>query len=192
MHMEGFKFDTSKLRKLNDPERLEDIPPEYIKEKMNVQTPEVLLDIGAGTGFFSKEFTRFDGVRKVYALDIAEEMIDWMKTNLAPVNEKVIPMKMQESSVDLPDHIADGVIMINLHHEFHEPLELLQECRRLMKPGAKLAIVDWAKKDTEHGPPKEKRYTTDQVTDQLRQVGFTDVESFEELPNHFLVVAGHR
>jgi len=190
--MKGFKFDTSKLNKLNDPERLKDIPPEYIKEKMNMQTAEVLLDIGAGTGFFSHEFTRFDGVRKVYALDIAEEMIDWMKTHVAPVNNKVIPMKMQEFSVDLPDDTADGVIMINLHHEFHEPLKLLQECQRLMKPGAKLAIVDWAKKDTEHGPPKEKRYTTEQVTAQLEKVGFSEVKSFEELPNHFLVVAGHR
>jgi len=187
--MAGFKFDTQKLNKLNDPERLKDIPPEYITEKLQLNNPEIVIDIGAGTGFFSNEFSKLPNVKKVYALDIAEEMINWMKENRAPENKKIIPMKMQEEKIDLEDNLADLVIMINVHHEFNEPSLILKECKRLLKPGGKVAIVDWARKETEHGPPVEKRYTPEKIQEQLEQVSFRQVKYFEELPNHYLVVA---
>lgn len=187
--MKGFKFDISKLEKLNDPERLKDIPPEYIWDKLQLQNPRVLLDIGAGTGFFSKEFVQMTGVDQVYALDIADEMIEWMEEHLVADYPGVKPMKMEESSVPLSDRIADGIIMINLHHEFHEPDTFLQECYRLLNNKGKMAIVDWAKKETEHGPPVSKRYSISVIINQLKKAGFQNVESYEELPSHFLILA---
>ena len=187
--MTGFKFDIQKLNKLNDPERLNDIPPDYIIKKLDLKNPGILLDIGAGTGFFSNEFSKFPGVKKVYALDIADEMIEWMKENRTPENNKIVPKKMQEEQIDLEDHLADAIIMINVHHELHEPLHILNECKRLLKPGGKVVIVDWAKKETEHGPPVEKRYTPEIIGYQLDQASFIDINIFEELPNHYLIVA---
>ena len=187
--MAGFKFDTQKLNHLNNPERLKDIPPEYIIEKLNLINPEIVVDIGAGTGFFSNEFSKLQSVKKVYALDIADEMINWMKEHRAPENNKIIPKKMQEEKIDLDDNLADVIIMINVHHEFHEPFRILNECRRLLKPGGKVAIVDWAKKETGHGPPVEKRYNPAKIQEQLEQVSFKQVKYFEELPTHYLVVA---
>jgi ubiquinone/menaquinone biosynthesis C-methylase UbiE len=188
--MKGFKFDTEKLKHLNNPERMKDIPPEYIIEKMNLDHPETILDIGAGTGFFSNEFSKIKGIKKVYALDIADEMIQWMKENLAPNNNKIIPLKMQEDKIDLDDDLADAVIMINVHHEFHHPLRILNEVKRLLRSGGKVAIVDWAKRETEHGPPVEKRYTTKKIHSQLEQTSFKEIQVFEELQSHFLIVAG--
>lgn len=187
--MEGFKFDAQKLNHLNNPERLKDIPPEYIMKKLQITNPEIVIDIGAGTGFFSNEFSKIQRVKKVYALDIADEMINWMKENRAPENNKIIPKKMKEDEIDLDDNLADVIIMINVHHEFHEPSRILTECRRLLKPGGKVAIVDWAKKETEHGPPVEKRYNPAKIKEQLEEESFKQVKYFEELPSHYLVVA---
>jgi len=187
--MAGFKFNTEKLNHLNNPERLKDIPPEFIIEKLQLINPEIVVDIGAGTGFFSNEFSKLPSVKKVYALDIADEMINWMKEHRAPENNKIIPKKMQEEKTDLDDNLADVIIMINVHHEFHEPYRILKECKRLIKPGGKVAIVDWAKKETEHGPPVEKRYNPNKIQEQLEQVSFRRVKYFEELPSHYLVVA---
>ncbi len=187
--MKKFKFDTEKLNHLNDPERLKDIPPEYIIERMNLDNPGTILDIGAGTGFFSNEFSKIAGVDKLYALDIAEEMIQWMKEHLAPKNSKIVPQKMQEDKIGLESSMADAIIMINVHHEFHHPIRILNEVNRLLRPGGKLAIVDWAKKETDHGPPVEKRYTISQIKEQLEEIPFDNIQSYEELSNHFLIVA---
>ena len=54
----GKKFDPGKLAKLNDPRRLEYLDPEIIWEKVAIENPAVLIDIGAGTGFFAILFNR--------------------------------------------------------------------------------------------------------------------------------------
>ena len=118
--MEGFKFDPRKLEKLNDPDRLKDIPPGYIWEKLKVDEPQTVVDLGAGTGFYSIRFAEFPGVKEVYALDISEEMIGYVKNRVVPDHPKIFPVLMEESSIPLADDSADVLVMINLHHEFHE------------------------------------------------------------------------
>ncbi|MCF8335534.1 MAG: class I SAM-dependent methyltransferase [Bacteroidales bacterium] len=186
--MEGFKFDTEKLEKLNDPERLKDIPPEFIREKLAVEYPGTVVDVGAGTGFFSIRFALMQEVDRVYALDIADVMVEYMKKNVSPFYKTIEPMKMDESSLPLPDNLAGVIVMINLHHELHEPVKLLEECSRVLKPGGKLAIIDWKKKETEHGPPLEKRYGTELIREQLLEIPFQSIGIYDELPHHFLMV----
>jgi len=186
--MAGFKFDTEKMEKLNNPERLNQIPPGFIWEKLGVSNPDTVVDLGAGTGFFSQRFARMPNVNKVYALDIANVMVDYMKENVVPLHDKIEPLKMDESSIPLPDDTAGVLVMINLHHELHEPVKILQESARLLRPGGKLAIVDWKKKQTEHGPPVEKRCDTETIQRQLAGASFRSVKVYDEMPDHFLVV----
>jgi ubiquinone/menaquinone biosynthesis C-methylase UbiE len=187
--MEGFKFDPEMLEHLNDPERLKDIPPQWIWDKLNVKKATTVVDLGAGTGFFSKQFTAMPGVEKVYALDISEKMIEYMRRAVNPKYPQVIPMIMDESSIPLPTDMADVLIMINLHHEFHDPHAILAECRRVTKPGGKVAIVDWAKRETEHGPPVDKRYTAEAIVEQLEKTSFQQIRAYHTLPSHFLITA---
>ena len=122
------KFDPKKLYKLNNPDRVKDIPPEFIWNELHLEKPEVLVDIGAGTGFFSVHFLNLSKNGKNYSCDISDIMIEWMKENICPRYPGIIPLKMQESVVPLEDEIADLVYMINLHHELEEPEKILREC----------------------------------------------------------------
>lgn len=190
--MEGFKFDPAKLEHLNDPERLKDIPPGVIWEQLGVDRPETVIDVGAGTGFYSVRFAGMEGVKKVYALDISETMIEYIQTEVSPKHPRVEPIKMEESVIPLSEDIADVLVMINLHHEFHDPHALLKECARVLKPAGRLAIVDWKKEDTAHGPPVNKRYREDDVIRQLENVPFTSIRSYGALSSHFLIVASNK
>jgi len=187
--MEGFKFDPSMLEHLNDPERFRDIPPRLIWEKLGVDDPQTVIDLGAGTGLFSAQFAQMEGVRKVYALDISDAMIEYIRRHVRTQHPTIEPLEMEESVIPLSKDIADVLVMINLHHEFHEPLALLEECSRVLKPGGKLAVVDWKKKDTAHGPPVDKRYLAEEVIRQLEETAFRSIQSYLELPDHFLIWA---
>jgi ubiquinone/menaquinone biosynthesis C-methylase UbiE len=79
--MDEKRFNPQKLHKLNNPDRLSDQPPEYIWNKLNLKNPNVLVDIGAGTGFFSIPFVGYTKRGKVFACDISDIMIEWMKNN---------------------------------------------------------------------------------------------------------------
>jgi len=47
--MSNKKFDPQKLKKLNNPQRLMDIPPDYVQNKLNMGESETIVEIGAGT-----------------------------------------------------------------------------------------------------------------------------------------------
>ena len=182
------KFDVKKLNKLNNPQRLIDIPPEAIWEKLNLATPDVIVDIGAGTAFFSIAFHKQSNASTVYACDMSQVMIDWMRENVSPDHPSIVPVKTEEDAVPLDDGVADLVFMINVHHELEDPSRTLQESNRLLKPDGSLFVVDWKKADMPEGPPAERRVLPEQVGKQMALAGFEPVDIYNELPKHFLVV----
>lgn len=186
--MNDKKFDPKKLQKLNDPQRLVDIPPDYIWEKLKIENPGVIVDLGAGTGFFSIAFLQKSGFSKIYACDVSEVMISWMIENVSPEHPNIIPVKTEEHSTPLDNEIADLVFMINLHHELENPSMTIEESNRILKPGGKIFIVDWKKKEMPEGPPVKIRYLPEKVKEQLENAEFKGVDIYEDLQKHFLVV----
>ena len=182
------KFDPKKLQKLNNPQRLIDIPPDYIRSKLTVSRPDVLVDIGAGTAFFSLAFLALLHPATVYACDQSETMITWIQENVSSAYPKIVPVKNEENTLPLDSGIADLVFMIALHHELENPSRVLDESFRLLKPDGEIFIVDWKKQDMAEGPPKEIRCEPEEVQKQMIQSGFGNVKIFNEMPKHFLVV----
>ena len=182
------KFDPRKLWKLNNPARLADLPPALIWNRLKLEKPEVLVDLGAGTAFFSLAFLKHAPAATIYACDIADIMLDWIKEHVCPQHPEIIPVKMAERTVPLEDERADLVFMINLHHELDDPQAILAESRRILKPKGKVAIIDWKKEEMAEGPPVRIRRVPAEVREELRQAGFTHLERFNELPKHFFLV----
>lgn len=185
----GKKFDPTRLDKLNDPRRLEYLNPDFIWEKAALLSSAVLVDIGAGTGFFAVLFSRKIINGKVYACDISSEMISWMNDNL-PAESRgiVIPVKMEETSVPLSGGIADLVYMINLHHELEDPGMILRESFRLLKESGKVIVIDWKKEETPEGPPLEHRVAEETIESHIRDAGFPEITKYRELPYHYFLI----
>ena len=182
------KFDPKKLQKLNNPQRLMDIPPDYVWGKLNIEKPGVFVDIGAGTAFFSVAFLQKSKLSTIYACDSSEVMINWVKENVSPKYPNIIPIKIKEQYVPLDDGIADLVFMINLHHELENPSLTVEESNRILKSDGKIFIVDWKRKDMPEGPPAKIRCWPEKVKKQLVNAGFKQVDIYNELQKHFLVV----
>ena len=182
------KFDPNKLQKLNNPQRFLDIPPEYVWGKLNLEKPDILVEIGAGTAFFSIAFLQHFKPSTIYACDLSAVMINWVKENVSPKYPSIIPVKSEEHSVPLNDRIADLVFMITLHHELDNPSLTVEESYRILKPGGEIFIVDWKKIDMDEGPPEKIRCAPEQVKEELKKSGFCCVYIYDELPKHFLVV----
>lgn len=179
--MGHLKFDLTKLERLNDPARFESIRPEVLWNRAGVDTPTVIVEIGAGTGLFSAKFAELAPVASVFAADTEPVMVEWMRQNRAEVAcGRVIPLLSRETEVPLPDGVADLVAMVNLHHELADPDALLAEALRLLRPGGRLLISDWAVRETPKGPPLGVRVTGATLRAQLLAAGFVDVEVDED------------
>ena len=182
------RFNPKKLEKLNNPKRLKDISPEYIWQKLDLPNTKTLVDIGAGTGFFSVPFQKLSKTGKVYACDISGVMISWMEENLIQDNPDIIPLRMEREKIPLEDASTDLVYMINLHHELENPNGILEEAHRLLKKDGKIFIVDWKKVEMPQGPSIDIRYRTGEVVNQLEEAGFENVLIDESLPKSFLII----
>lgn len=187
--MDNKRFNPAKLDKLNNPERKKEFPLDIVLEHTKIINPKIIVDIGAGTGFFSIPFAQKFKDSKIYACDISEIMVDWMQSNIVPNNSNIFPLKMEDAQTNIESNKADLVFMVNLHHELYNPEQMLSECKRLLKPGGKIAISDWKKEETKQGPSLEIRYKPDQVKNQLVSAGFGNVKMFNDFPNNFLVIA---
>ena len=186
----GKKFNPKKIHKLTDPGRKAFQDPDLIWDTLDLTAPEVLIDIGAGAGFFAMPFSDKIPEATVYACDTAPELTGWMETNIPEsYNGRIRVIRSEENSIPLADGIADLVYMINLHHELDAPLTMLKESWRLLKPEGCILIVDWKKEETPMGPPVSIRITQKTVREQLQQADFQMVTEHDLLEYHYFVTA---
>jgi ubiquinone/menaquinone biosynthesis C-methylase UbiE len=186
----GHKFNPDKLEKLRDPDRLNRENPEIIWERLGLESPECFIDVGAGIGFTAIPFAGKMPAGIVWACDINLEMLAELKEELDKNDVTNVKMLLTaESRITLPDSIADSVLMLNLYHELENPGESLAECSRLLKPGGRLAIVDWKKEETPMGPKVEHRVSAESIEADLKKAGFADIRSFNDFPYHSFLTA---
>jgi ubiquinone/menaquinone biosynthesis C-methylase UbiE len=188
-HRMAHKFDIKNIDKLNNPKRLEILDLNMVCSHFNLQKDMTLVDIGTGTGLFAEAFLKLLPEAKCYALDIMQEVIDWIKDNRETYKAgRLIPLLMDESKIPLDGNIADFVFMITLHHELEEPVELMKECRSILKNGGRLLIADWTK-DAIDGPPKHHRIEPSVAISHLEMAGFKDITMFDASKSLFCIGA---
>lgn len=184
------KFDVSKLERLDDEGRFADLDPEVMWEALGRPAPGVIVDIGAGTGLFARRFAQLAPAATVYAVDTEPAMLRWVADHEdRALAGRIRPLLAEETCVPLDDGAADLVVMINLHHELADPSASYGEALRLLGPGGRVLVVDWARTDTGGGPPQKIRATADQIRGFLCGAGFDDAVAHEGLPKHSLVTA---
>ena len=184
------KFDPKKRKKLNNPVRLEWLPPALIWSLVGGTSGSTFVDIGAGTGYLTREMASIAGPTvRIHALDIEPLMIEEMQNTL-PVNGPIKPQLMARDQLPFVDNSVDGIWMITLFHELEPAEPLLKEIRRVLRSGGNLLIVDWEKKEEacEHGPPLEHRVAVNTTKQQVTKTGFQNVEIVPGFHFHYGVI----
>jgi len=108
-----------------------------------------VVDIGAGSGFYSFDAgRRVGGSGRVYAIDVQKDLLERLRSAGASQglrNIEVIWGNAEKlGGTKLKDAIADRVIASNVLFQIEKPDDFCLELKRIMKPGAKLLVVDWS------------------------------------------------
>jgi len=125
----------------------------------------VVADIGAGTGFFSLPFARALAPNgHLYAVDFQAEMLALLTAKLQSESLPIETVLGSAEQTTLPAASCDLAFYANLWHELDEPAAVLAEAARLLRPGGRLAILDWrADLAGPPGPPIHHRVAQAQV-----------------------------
>lgn len=107
-----------------------------------------LIDLGTGTGrileLFASQFKVGIGI------DINHEMLRHARARLSRLNITSCELRRGDiTSLDLKNEYADTIIMHQILHFFADPAQACLEAARILKPGGKLLIVDFAPHEEE-------------------------------------------
>ncbi len=188
-------FSVANAHKLEDPERLTWLPPNEVINSLELRPGMAVADIGAGTGYFTLPIAR--AVRNggtVHAVDFQTGMLEILGKKLlepdAPTN--ILLVHGTASHTTLPDKCVDLVFIANVWHEVDDHLLVLKEATRVLRPGGRLAILDW-RPDVERppGPPLEHRIAAGTVLQTLKLDGWNAERSGNVGRYSYLIIAAH-
>jgi len=163
-----------------------------ILSRIGLKPGDTLVDIGCGDGYFSIPAAKIVGKSGlVYSLDVSAEAISELKAAASVAGLSNIQTAVGEAeNTLLCNGCAEVVLMANALHDFNDPVAVLKNARLMLKPGGRLADLDWKKdKDQLHGPPFAKRFDQARATALLKQAGFKVMSSTLVGPFHYLLVA---
>lgn len=171
-------------------ERARQEAPDRLVEELRIVAGQAVADIGAGTGYLTRRLARNAGPQgKVFAVDIQPEMLLQLATrmtalgisNVTAVLGTATDPKLQTDSVDL-------VVMVDVYHEFEFPREMMDSICRAVRPGGRVAFVEYRAEDASVPIKAVHKMTEAQVRREMAVLPLEWVETIRTLPWQHLII----
>jgi ubiquinone/menaquinone biosynthesis C-methylase UbiE len=162
-----------------------------------VRPGSILADIGAGDGVLCIPLARDVGPSgRIYATELGGGPLDNIRKKLAAAAATNIEVVEGDPlRTNLPSACCDGIYIRNVYHHFADPPAMNASLRASLKPGGRLAILDFAPDGPEATTPaaraggKTHGVYAATVARELNDAGFEPVLTEQRPHKGFLVVA---
>ncbi len=158
-------------------------------ENIKLTPNSVVADIGAGTGYYTFRLAAKVPKGKVYAADIQDEMIEFLRNKKSLLKDSIVEVvKCSEQSPNLPPNSIDLAIMVDVYHELSYPHEMLQQIHKALKSTGKILLIEYRGEDPTVPIKALHKTTVKQLNKELNANGFVLDYDGEFLPiQHFLL-----
>ena len=186
-HQHSFSGAQHWARVFDDPARDAWQKPHQVIQALNPAPDAVVADIGAGTGYFSIRLAHFVSKGRVFGVDTEPDMVKYLaerakRDGLA----NVTAVAGRPDDPRLPEK-ADLVLMVDVYHHVADRSQYFRKLRNSLKPGGKVAIIDFTM-DSPIGPPPGGRIAPERVRAELGAAGYVLAEEHRFLPNQYFLV----
>jgi SAM-dependent methyltransferase len=175
---------------LERPERDTEEHTEALVEQLKLRRGEIVADIGAGTGYFSRRLARKVGATgKVLAVDIQPEMLILLTNRMAKIGiTNVVPILGSATDPNLHVESVDLVLMVDVYHEFDFPSEIMEALCRSVKPGGRVVFVEYRGEDPAVPIKPLHKMTEMQVKREMSVLPLDWVHTIEVLPRQHIII----
>src|SRR5882762_672881 len=117
-----------------------------LAELMGWKAGTVAADIGAGDGKYTfAAVERVGAAGKVFAPEIDARKLAELKDEVARRKlTNVVVVESKEADTNLPSACCDAIFLRRVYHHLTKPVEFDRNLARSLKPGGRLAIIDFA------------------------------------------------
>jgi len=175
---------------LERPTREEEEKTQLLVDSLPVKPGEVVADIGAGTGYFSRRLSKKVGEKgEILAVDIQPEMLGLLTNEMAKLKiTNVTPILGAITDPKLPAAGVDLVLMVDVYHEFSHPVEMMENICKSLKPGGRVAFVEFRGEDPEVPIKPLHKMTETQVRKEMSSQPLEWVETISALPRQHIMI----
>jgi len=156
--------------------------PKELVEVLRITPGATVVDLGTGVGYMLPYLSEAVGPKgKVLAEDIFDDFLAKAKENAAAhslTNVEFIKGAVQDPR--LPPNSADLVMALDAYHHFDYPGKMLAAIAKALRPGGRLAIIDFYKSGFRD--PAHIRLDQDGVIREVESNGFQLVHKQDHQP----------
>lgn len=148
--------------------------PVELVAALELRAGDSVADLGAGTGYFLSHLAGATGTQgTVYAVEVEPALVAHMRDRAEKAGlVTVIPVLASLDNPRLPRAAVDVVLIVDTYHHIDERRAYMDHLRRALKPGGRIAVVDWRKGDFPEGPKDDHKIPRDQVLAEMKALGF--------------------
>jgi SAM-dependent methyltransferase len=186
-HQHQFRDAEKWAHVFDDPKRDEWQKPHQVIQALKLAPDAVVADVGAGTGYFSVRLATMLPKGKVYAVDVEPDMVKHLAERAKRDGRK--NMQAVQGAPDdakLPEKV-DLILFVDVHHHIEEREQYFRKLRASLKPGGRVAIIDF-RLDSREGPPRAARIAPEKVKAELKSAGYSLAEEHGFLPNQYFLI----
>jgi len=187
-HTPGSSHEYAKM--LEDPERDAWQKPHEVVEALDIRPGWTVADIGAGTGYFALRLAHRVGPQgKVLAVDIDSEILAHLRqraveqkaTNVEEVAAAEDDPRLRPASVDL-------IFICDVAHHIDKRPAYYKLLAAALKPGGRVAIIDFHKRPLPVGPPEKMKVAREETIREFEQAGFRLAGEKTFLPHQYFLL----
>ena len=127
--------------KISREHRMAEIKEEANEVATHLKEGDSVLEVAPGPGYLSIELAKF-GKYKITGMDISNDLIAIAKKNAKEAGVEVNFMQGNASSIPFVDDTFNFIVCVLSFKNFKEPVTVLNEMHRVLKPGGTVLIMD--------------------------------------------------
>jgi SAM-dependent methyltransferase len=175
---------------LERPEREDEERPSLALPALKLKSGDAVADIGAGSGYYTRRLAKLVGDKGViYSVDIQQEMLDLLTNKMAELkihNVKAVLGDVKDPK--LPRDSVDLALLVDVYHEFDYPYEMIGAICTSLKPGGRIAFVEFRGEDPKVPIKLVHKMTEAQVRKEMSVHPLEWVETSEVLPWQHIII----
>jgi ubiquinone/menaquinone biosynthesis C-methylase UbiE len=175
----------------DDPTRDAWQKPAEVVSLLAVDPGQVVVDLGAGTGYFVGRLAKaVESTGRVLALDVEPNMVRHLEQRAKKSGwTNVEPRLVALDDPGLAPKSVDRVLIVNTWHHISDRERYAAKLSTALRPGGSVFVVDFTL-DSDIGPPAGHRLSPEQVVHELDAGGLSARVVAETLPKQYVVAAG--
>jgi precorrin-6B methylase 2 len=175
---------------LERPERESEERPQLTLDAMEIKAGQTVADLGAGSGYYSFRVVPLVGERgRVLSIDVEPRMLRIIGERAKRDGiQNITTVLGTPSDPNLEPNSVDLLFMVDVYHELEYPFEVMTRVRQALKPGGRVALIEYRAEDPAVMIKPVHKMTQRQIIKELTAAGFRHQKTIRTLPLQHLVL----